>query len=58
MEQFEFDFATPEGREAAKKEIERVVNSEDKTELTEFLFAMMDFIVMHEIKFANLKEAL
>ena len=58
MNEFEFDFATIEGREAARKEIARMVNSEDKTELTNFLFSMMDFIVIHEIKFANLKEVL
>ena len=58
MNGFEFDFATIEGREAARKEIARMVNSEDKTELTNFLFSMMDFIAIHEIKFANLKEVL
>lgn len=54
----EFDFATNEGREKAKKDIERIVNNENKTELAELLFGMMDFIVKHEVNFENIKTVL
>ena len=54
----EFDFTTNEGREKAKKDIEQIVNDDDKTALIELLFSMMDFIVSHEIKFDNIKQCL
>lgn len=54
----EFDFTTDAGREKAKKDIEEIVNNEDKTELIELLFGMMDFIAKHEVNFENIKAVL
>ncbi len=54
----EFDFTTDAGREKARKDIEQIVNNEDKTELTELLFGMMDFIAKHEVNFENIKAVL
>lgn len=54
----EFDFATDAGREKAKKDIEEIVNNNNKTELIELLFGMMDFIVKHEVNFENIKAVL
>lgn len=54
----EFDFTTDAGREKAKKDIEEIVNNEDKTELIELLFSMMDFIAKHEVNFENIKAVL
>ena len=54
----EFDFTTDAGREKAKKDIEEIINNEDKTELIELLFGMMDFIAKHEVNFENIKAVL
>lgn len=54
----EFDFTTNVGREKAKKNIEEIVNNENKTELVELLFGMMEFIAKHEVNFENIKAVL
>ena len=46
---------TDEGREKAKKDIEQIVNNNDKKGLTELLFGRMDFIVKHEVSIAERK---
>ena len=54
----EFDFTTEEGREKAKHNIWEIVNKEDKTELTNLLLGMMEFIAKHEMNFENMKAVL
>lgn len=51
----EFDFSTQEGRDNAKSYIKDIVDENKKDEITELLYAMMDFIVKHEVNFANIK---
>ena len=54
----EFDFNTQEGRDNAKAYIKDIVDNNKKEEITELLFAMMDFIVKHEVNFVNLKNSI
>ena len=54
----EFDFSTQEGRDKAKEYIKDIIENNNKEEISELMFAMMDFIVKHEINFANLKNSI
>lgn len=54
----EFDFSTQEGRDNAKAYIKNIVDENKKDEITELLYAMMDFIVKHEVNFENIKTVL
>ena len=54
-EALEFDFDTQEGRDAAKKTIIDLAQSEDKEQLGEFLYALTEFVVKHEVQFQNIK---
>ena len=54
----ELDLTTDEGKAKAKKDIEQIVNNDDKTELVELLFSMLNFIAKHEVNFENIKEIL
>ena len=54
----EFDFSTQEGKDNAKAYIKDIIDNNKKEELSELLYAMMEFIVNHEINFDNLKNSL
>lgn len=54
----EFDFSTQEGRDNTKAYIKDIVDNNKKEEITELLFAMIDFIVKHEVNFENIKTVL
>ena len=54
-EALEFDFDTQEGRDEAKKTIVELAQSEDKEQLGEFLYALTEFVVKHEVQFQNIK---
>jgi hypothetical protein len=54
----EFDFDTKEGRDEAKKQIIELFNSDDKVKQGEYIYALTEFIVKHEVNFANIKNSI
>lgn len=51
----EVDFETEEGREKTKQQIMEIVQNDNKQDLCDLLYSMMEYIVKHEINFKNIK---
>ena len=54
----EFDFDTKEGRDEAKKKIIELFSGDDKVKQGEYIYALTEFIVKHEVNFANIKNSI
>ena len=51
----EFDFDTEQGRLNAKTFVNKIIKEDNKEDIAKLIYAMLEFIVQHEIKFNNLK---
>lgn len=54
----ELDFYTEEGKKEALEYFKEITQKEDKTELSQVLYSMMEFIASHELKFNDIKRVL
>lgn len=51
----ELDFDTEEGKKQTKEQIELIVKNNNKNDLVDLLYSMLEYIVKHEINFKNIK---